>query len=184
MKTYLEIQVPIKFDLIWFKALRKSVAEIPVKWQNGYYHITMAFIDETPEDVELRPILEKHLSKMVAPKMTFNKLDAFTTRSGMHIIYMTAMNIPEEFLQQTEAIRTDLKAAGCLIQSDFMLHVTLGRVKAPNLSLEAIKQKVNKVYFQPFSMTLTNANFREFRGKMLFETKLSSGVPHCETGKA
>ena len=48
MKTYIEIQVPIRNDAVWFEKLRCVCQNIDVKWQMGYYHITMAFIDETP----------------------------------------------------------------------------------------------------------------------------------------
>ena len=47
MKTYLEIKVPISYNAPWFSELRKALKDMPVHWQNGYYHITMAFLDET-----------------------------------------------------------------------------------------------------------------------------------------
>ena len=47
MKTYLEIKVPIQYDVAWFAELRKALNGIPVKWQKGFFHITMVFIDET-----------------------------------------------------------------------------------------------------------------------------------------
>ena len=61
MKTYLEIQVPLRYNASWFQELRFACQNIDVRWQMAYYHITMAFVDETPEDVDLRPLLEKHL---------------------------------------------------------------------------------------------------------------------------
>ena len=55
MKTYIEIQVPIRNDAVWFEKLRCVCQNIDVKWQMGYYHITMAFIDETPIGIDLSP---------------------------------------------------------------------------------------------------------------------------------
>ena len=89
MKTYLEIQVPLRYNASWFQELRFACQNIDVRWQMAYYHITMVFVDETPEDVDLRPLLEKHLKTFPAPTLTFDKLDVFTAMSGMHIINLT-----------------------------------------------------------------------------------------------
>ena len=142
MKSYLEIQLPIGKDAAWFEDLWKKFSGIPVKWQDGFYHITLAFLNETPEDVDLRPILQKHLNEAYAPTLTFDKLDVFTTASGMFIIYLTSTCVPESFCELVGAIRKDLKAAGCRIQSDFMLHVTLGRVRDENVT--TLKQLINR----------------------------------------
>ena len=47
MKSYLEIQVPLRYDAHWLEGLRTALHQINVRWQMGYYHITMAFLDET-----------------------------------------------------------------------------------------------------------------------------------------
>ena len=52
MKSYLEIYVPIQFDEPWFVELRNALTGVPVRWQTGYYHITMAFLNETPANTE------------------------------------------------------------------------------------------------------------------------------------
>lgn len=89
MKTYLEIQVPISPDAPWFQELRRSLANIPVRWQSGFYHITMAFLDDTPHGIDLCPIFRKHLRTAMAPVMTFDRLDYFTATYGGYIIYLT-----------------------------------------------------------------------------------------------
>ena len=129
MKTYLEIQVPLSYNASWFQELRLACRNIDVRWQMAYYHITMVFVDETPEDVDLRPLLEKHLNTFPAPTLTFDKLDVFTAMSGMHIAYLTATDIPQSFLSLIENIRSDMKTVGCVMDSLFRLHVTLGRIK-------------------------------------------------------
>ena len=172
MKTYLEISVPIKYDDLWFKKLRTAFRGIPVKWQEGYYHITMAFCDETPKDVDLCPILEKHLSDCKAPVLTFDKLDAFAATSGMYIVNLGVTDIPTEFVSLVEDIRTDLEAAGCVMQSDFMLHVTLGRIKDTRLELRTIQELVHSIP-QPFlSLQLKGVDYRIFRGLTIYQTKL------------
>ena len=174
MKTYLEIQVPLKYDASWFQKLRLAYSNIDVRWQMAYHHITMAFVDETPEDVDLRPLLEKHLNTFPAPTLTFDKLDVFTAMSGMHIINLTATDVPQSFLSLIENIRSDLTSAGCVMDSCFRLHVTLGRVKDTNIQLSAIQELMESVSLPAFSLTLEDVDYRIFRGKTLYETKLIS----------
>jgi len=174
MKTYLEIQVPLSYNASWFQELRLACQNIDVRWQMAYYHITMVFVDETPEDVDLRPLLEKHLNTFPAPTLTFNKLDVFTAMSGMHIINLTVTDVPQSFLSLIENIRSDMKGAGCVMDSWFRLHVTLGRVKDTNIQLSAIQELMESVSLPAFSLTLEDVDYRIFRGKTLYETKLIS----------
>ncbi len=169
MKTYLELQVPLPSDALWLHELRQALRPIQVQWQRGFYHITMAFIDDTPMGVDLCPIFQKHLGNYPAPVMTFDRLDFFTTNSGGQIIYLTATHIPQSFIDLTEAIRKDLRDAGCVILSDFRLHVTLGRVRETGVRLEEF---LETVHVPPFTLKLTRVDYREFRGKTLYETKL------------
>ncbi len=174
MKTYLEIQVPLRYNASWFQELRIACRNIDVRWQMAYYHITMAFVDETPEDVDLRPLLEKHLNTFPAPTLTFDKLDVFTAMSGMHIINLTATDVPQSFLSLIENIRSDMKTAGCVMDSWFRLHVTLGRVKETNIPLAEVQKLADSVSLPAFSLTLEDVDYRIFRGKTLYETKLKS----------
>ena len=61
MKTYLEIKVRISYDALWFAELRKALKDIPVYWQNGYYHITIVFLDETKNLPMVDAIMHKYL---------------------------------------------------------------------------------------------------------------------------
>ena len=172
MKTYLEIQVPLRYNASWFQELRLACRNIDVKWQMAYHHITMAFVDETPENIDLRPLLEKHLKTFTAPTLTFDKLDVFTAMSGMLIIYLTATDVPQSFLSLIENIRSDMNAAGCVMDSCFRLHVTLGRVKDPRIQLSAIQELTESVSLPAFSLTLEDVDYRFFRGKTIYEIKL------------
>jgi len=174
MKTYLEIQVPLRYNASWFQELRLACRNINVKWQMAYHHITMAFVDETPENIDLRPLLEKHLNMFTAPTLTFNKLDVFTAMSGMHIIYLTATDVPQSFLSLIENIRTDMKATGCVVDSWFRLHVTLGRVKDSHIQLADIQELTGTVSLPAFSLTLEDVDYRVFRGRTIYEIKLNS----------
>ena len=172
MKTYLEIQVPLRYDAAWFDELRCGCQHTGIKWQTGFYHITMVFVDKTPTDVDLLPLLEKYLNRYSAPTLTFDKLDAFTTMSGMHIIYLTATEIPQSFLSLIEDIRSDMKDAGCIIDSPFRLHVTLGRIKASLIQLASVQEMTKKVSLPAFSLTLEDVDYRVFRGETIYEIKL------------
>ena len=130
----------------------------------------MAFLNDTPLGIDLSPIFRMHLGMATAPVMTFDRLDVFTATYGGYIIYLTASHMPQSFLDLTEAIRKDLKEAGCVIQSDFRLHVTLGRVNGSGVKLREV---IDRVPIQPFTLKLTDVDFRVFRGKTLYETKLS-----------
>ena len=172
MKTYLEILVPLRYNASWFQELRLACRNIDVRWQMAYHHITMAFVDETPENIDIRPVLEKHLNAFPAPTLTFDKLDVFTAMSGMHIIYLTATDIPQSFLSLIDNIRSDMNAAGCVMDSLFRLHVTLVRVKYPHIQLSAIQELTESVSLPAFSLTLEDVDYRVFRGETIYEIKL------------
>lgn len=172
MKTYIEIKVPIKYDDSWFEELRSHFVRIPVKWQKDFYHITMVFIDDTPKGIDMRPLLEKHLATAQAPVITFDRLDAFSINSGRHIIHLSTIHVPEGFLVLAESICADMKAVGCVIHSGFMLHVTLGRIRSFDVKLSDLKAMISTISSPSFTLTLTEVDYREFRGKTIYETRL------------
>ena len=104
MKTYLEIKVPISFDAPWFLELRESLKDIPVRWQKGFYHITMAFLDDTQNLPGVEAIMHKYLDHTNAVTITFDKLDVFTASHGMLIVYLTTSYIPETFQSRKRTI--------------------------------------------------------------------------------
>ncbi len=172
MKTYLEIHVPIKYDARWFDELRFKMSDTNVRWQNGHYHITMAFCDETP-DADLRSVLQKHLGNAVSPVLCFDKLDVFESNTGMFIIHLGVTNIPTEFSALVEDIRNALKDKGCVMLSDFKLHVTLGRLKDSSLDISVIKKIIETVSLPVFSLSLTEIEYKEFGTRhTIYETKL------------
>ena len=172
MKSYLEIKVPISFDAPWFSELRTALKDIPVYWQNGYYHITMAFLDETRNLPEVEAIMHKYLDNANAVSITFDKLDVFSTWSGLFIVHLTATHIPEAFQSLTNEIRNEIALTGSKIQSDFRLHVTLGRISEPKAEVDDIGFLIDEVNFLPLSLTLNEVEYREFRGRSIYKNKL------------
>ena len=172
MKSYLEIKVPISFDEYWFRELRDLLDGVDIRWQRGYYHITMAFLDETPERVNLAPGLNSLLTDAVAPTITFDRLDAFASGYHRHVIHLTTNDAPADFLALVEEVRRYFKSKGCVIQSDFRLHVTLGRVQDPRMNVHKLKDIISQVDLPSFTIDLTDVEYRIFRGKTLGQWKL------------
>ena len=46
MQSYIELKVPIRWEEPWFEELRDLLDDVNIRWQHGYYHITMAFLDK------------------------------------------------------------------------------------------------------------------------------------------
>lgn len=173
MKTYLEIKVPISYNAPWFSELRKALKDMPVHWQNGYYHITMAFLDETRNIPEIEAIMHSYLDNANAVSITFNKLDVFTTNSGMKIVHLTTDSIPDDFQNLVNNIRNDISGnTSTSILSDFRLHVTLGRISMPEADIDDIGFLIDEVDFSPFTLTLDEVEYRVFRGKSIYNHRL------------
>ena len=78
MKSYLEIKVPITFNALWFQELREALKDMPVVWQKDYFHITIAFMDDTQHLPDVEAIMHKYLDNAHPVTMTFDKLDVFS----------------------------------------------------------------------------------------------------------
>ena len=172
MKSYLEIKVPISFDDYWFQELRDLLDDVNIRWQRGYYHITMAFLDFAPDNVNMRPGLNEILGDAVAPVITFDTLDAFASGPHRQVIHLTTSDAPEDFLELVEDVRRFFKSKGCVIQSDFRLHVTLGRVQDPRMNVRKLKDIISQVDMPTFTLELADVEYRIFRGKSLGLWKL------------
>lgn len=172
MKSYLEIKVPISFDDYWFQELRDLLDGVDIRWQRGYYHITMAFLDFAPDNVNMRPGLNEILGDAVAPVITFDTLDAFASGPHRQVIHLTTSDAPEDFLELVEDVRRFFKSKGCTIQSDFRLHVTLGRVQDPKMNVHKLKDIISQVDIPTFTLELADVEYRVFRGKSLGLWKL------------
>lgn len=173
MKSYLELKVPIRYVDSWFAELRELLDGVNVRWQRDYYHITMVFLDYAPDNANLVPGLSERLEDALAPTITFDRLDAFATGGGhKQVIHLTTSHVPEDFLALVQDIRRYMKGKGCDIQSDFRLHVTLGRVQDPQTNLRQIKEAISQVDLPDITLDLSNVEYRVFRGKTLGQWRL------------
>jgi 2'-5' RNA ligase len=172
MTTYLELKVPISFEDSWFRELRDVLDGVNVRWQRGFYHITMAFLDFAPDGVNLVPGLNNLLEDEMAPTITFDKLGAFASGYHRQVIHLTTTDAPDDFLALVEDLRRYFTGKGCKIQSDFKLHVTLGRVQDPRMNVRKLQDIVSQVDLPTFTMQLTDVEYRVFRGKTLGLWKL------------
>ena len=173
MKSYLELKVPIRYVDSWFTELRDLLDGVNIRWQRDYYHITMVFLDYAPDNVNLLPGLSERLGEALAPTITFDRLDAFATGGGhKQVIHLTTSQVPADFLALVQDIRRYMKGKGCDIQSDFRLHVTLGRVQDPRTNLRQIKEAISQVDLPDITLDLSNVEYRVFRGKTLGQWRL------------
>lgn len=172
MKSYLEIKVPISFDDYWFRELRDLLDGVDIRWQRGYYHITMAFLDFAPDGVNLVPGLTGILDEAMAPTITFDSLDAFASGYHRQVIHLTTTDAPDDFLALVEDVRRYFNSKGCKMQSDFKLHVTLGRVQDPRMNVRKLKEIISQVEMPSFTMELNEVEYRIFRDKTLGLWKL------------
>ena len=175
MKTYLEIKVPISFDEYWFRELRDLLRGVDIRWQRSYYHITMAFLDFAPDGVNMVPGLNSLLDDAVAPAINFDMLDAFASGPHRQVIHLTTTDAPQDFLALVEDVRRFFKAKGCVIQSDFRFHVTLGRVQDPRMNVLKLKDIISQVDLPDITLDLTEVDYRVFKdyGKPLAHWTLS-----------
>ena len=163
MKTYLELNIPLSSDSIWYKDLLYNCRNVPVRWQKGSWHVTIAFLDETPDPTKAAQIITEALSGVKAWEFVLDTIDVFTTGSGKgHIINLTASDAPEEFMKFVRKVRGALSEGGCRIQSGFRLHITLGRVNAYDISFDQLRRAVESAPHPNIRMTPVNMDLLTF----------------------
>lgn len=172
MKTYLEIKVPICYNAPWFSELRKALRDVPVLWQKGYYHITLAFIDDTQHLPDVEAIMHKYLDFTHPVNITFDKLDVFKAGSGMMIVHLGTNNIPQNFQTLVDDIRCNISSTNSIMRSDFKLHVTLGRITEPEADIADVGFLIDQIDFTPLTFTLNEVEYRVFRGRTIYYNKL------------
>ena len=172
MKSYLEIKVPIRYEDSWFRQLRDLLDGVDIRWQRGFYHITMAFLDYAPDNVNMSPGLNGILGEALSPTITFDKLDAFASGAHRQVIHLTTTDVPEDFLAMVDEVRRYFIAKRCKIQSVFKLHVTLGRVQDPRMNVRKLQDIINQVELPAITLELADVEYRIFRGKSLGLWKL------------
>lgn len=172
MKSYLEIKVPISYNALWFQELREVLKDMPVVWQKDYFHITIAFMDDTQHLPDVEAIMHKYLDNAHPVTITFDKLDVFSTDSGMLIVHLTATEIPTVFQTLVDDIRSDISCTNSKILSDFRLHVTLGRITEPEVDIDDVGFLIDEINLTPFTLTHDEVEYRVFRGRSIYKNKL------------
>ena len=169
MKSYLEVKVPIDTDALWFQELRKKMDEnhIGVRWQSGFHHITVVFVNEESATTNLESLFGRCLEGRVAPSLTFDKVDVFAISPGRYIVYLTAEHPSEEFMALVKDVRDAVKTIGCDFDENFRLHVTLGRVFDENVGLEQLRDITNSITVPSFTLWLPEVRYMEYRFKEL-----------------
>ena len=163
MKNYLGLKVPVRREAAWFNNLRNALAKVgvPVTWQKSEYHITVAFIKDDQHVEELRTAFGEVLSKAEAPQLTLDKVGVFRTMSGEElIVFLTSSTPSERFMSLVESLRSEVEKIGANMESNFRLHITLGRIKARLASLEQVEEVVKKIDVPPFTLTLQDAEYK------------------------
>ena len=167
-KTYLQFHVPLDRRARWYRALKAALGGVRgTRWQDGHFHVTVAFINDEVDLAgagKLAEVMNGELAGMAAPVLTFDTLEAFTTRGGggMHIVYLTASRVPEEWAAFVDRLRAKLIGLGYHL-GPFQLHVTLARVPAGSIGLEDLRRRIGRVDAPELSSTLAKADYRFYR---------------------
>ena len=143
-----------------------------MRWQRNYYHIIMAFIDDTQHLPEVEAIMHKYLDNARPVTITFDTLDVFITNTGMFIVNLTTNHIPDEFQKLVDDIRCDICCTKSDMQSDFRLHVTLGRIIKQKNDIDEVGYLFDEIDFKPFTLSLNEVEYRLFRGRSIYKNLL------------
>ena len=177
MKNYLELKIPVQRNARWYRELCDAMQgeRIPVRWQNGFYHITVAFLHDDNHVKELGDAFLQILSKRQAPSITLDKLEAFATQSGKEIVINLAPSHPShDLLALVDDIRTVAISSGSQISKDFFIHITLGRIDAQDATLDEVKDVLSTIDFEPFTVSIREAEYRYFRAATINQWTLPS----------
>lgn len=173
MSNYLELKVPIRWDAVWFRQLRKAVAaagisEASVRWQRQHHHITAAFINDDGLAEPLAAAFDRLLSSCEPPMLTFDKVDAFMAKDApVIIVNLTSTKPSPAMMALIQSLRKAASDLGADLDNDFLLHVTLGRIDARAASAEQVKRIADAIQVTPFTLPLDEAEHRFYRGRSI-----------------
>lgn len=143
-------------------------AKVPVRWQPGGFHLTVAFISNDQHIEELSAAFDKQLYGREAPLQTFDKMDAFETKTGDDfILHLTSTKLSPTLQTLVDSLRKEAINAGADIENEFILHVTLGRIDAKKTTLEQVRRIAESIQVPPFTLLLQKAEYLYYRGKSI-----------------
>ena len=166
-KSYLQFHLPLDRRAGWYRALKATLDGVRgTRWQDGHFHVTVAFINDEVDVAgagKLAEVMDGELAGMAAPVLTLDTLEAFTTQGGgMHIVYLTASRVCGDWAAFVDRLRSKLIGLGYYL-GPFRLHVTLARVPAASIDLDALRHRIGRVAAPRISSTLTKADYRFYR---------------------
>ena len=129
-------------------------------------------MDDTQHLPDVEAIMHKYLDNAHPVTITFDKLDVFSTDSGMLIVHLTATETPTVFQTLVDDIRCDISGTNSNIQSNFRLHVTLGRITEHEVDIDDVGFLIDEINLSPFTHTLDEVEYRELRGRSIYKNKL------------
>ena len=160
--NYLELKIPIRTKTQWYNELCEAMQEerIPVRWQNGFYHITAVFVNDDLRVAELREAFSRVLTGIKAPSITLDTLNAFLTSSRREIIVNLApSHSSAEQLALINNLRATATEVGANINPDFKMHITIGRVDAREATLDDVRRIISTIDVSPMTVPVKDINY-------------------------
>ena len=109
---------------------------------------------------ELIDAFDRTLFQRSDPHLTFNKLEAFTSKSGKeHIVNLTSTQPEVGFRQLVENLRACAIKQGAQIE-DYRLHVTIAKVPVSIISLEDLQKLIAGINLRKFTLVLKTIEYR------------------------
>ena len=159
-QNYLEIHVGISTRAKWYLELQKKMNRLNVECKKSRFHITALFMNDDALKNELIEAFDRTLNHRYDPHLTFNKLEAFTSKSGKeHIVNLTSTQPEVEFRQLVENLRDSAIKLGAHIE-DYRLHVTIVKVPVRIISLEDLQKLVAGINLHEFTLVLKTIEYR------------------------
>ena len=170
LKSYCEIKVPIRTSVKWYNKLKSVLDDLPVSWQGKGFHITAVFLEKLSEQdrMHVRNALNSALTNYRCQPVTFDKLDVFPAKNDdVYIINLTTSDEEQPFFDFIDNIRRSIPVKSGIIQSEFRLHVTLGRLAKDAVSESELAERISKVRMPQFSLPLKEIAYREYRRNII-----------------
>lgn len=176
MDTYLELNVPIRRNTKWYRALKCVMRNIvkPNEWKKDF-HITVAFIYNDDHVVELKEAFEKIINASKPISLTLDKLDVFETKIRKNfVIYLDSSKPSEELLALINDLRSAAKRVGANME-DFRLHITLAEIENPTMPMEQVQNAISSIVHKPsFTIPIIQAKYRYVKGRTIGEWHLKN----------
>jgi len=159
-QNYLEIHVGISTRAKWYLELQKKMNRLNVECKKSRFHITALFMNDDALKNEIIEAFDRTFDHRYDPHLTFNKLEAFTSKSGEeHVVNLTSTQPGVEFRKLVENLRNCAIKLGVHIE-DYRLHVTIAKVPVSLISLENLQKLIAEINLPEFTLVLKTIEYR------------------------